>query len=81
VCVFSQVHWLILIAWLFGSGAWKSMAWFDEFHFINKHTMFLLQLHPVYRTFYALVYGIWGSVLLYYATKHRHNDCAKVHDS
>jgi len=53
------------------------MVWADEFQFINKHTMFLLQLHPVYRAFYAVVYSIWGAVLLYYGTEHIDNHCAK----
>lgn len=53
------------------------MAWYDDFQFINKHTMFLLQLHPIYRSFYAVVYGIWGILLLYFGSKHAGNKCAK----
>lgn len=52
------------------------MAWTDGFQFINKHTMFLLQLHPMYRAFYAVVYAIWGSALLYYGSKYSDNSCA-----
>jgi len=53
------------------------MAWHDEFQFINKHTMFLLQLHPIYRTFYGIIYALWGTLLLYYGVKYADNDCAK----
>jgi len=52
------------------------MAWTDDFQFINKHTMFLLQLHPMYRAFYAVVYAVWGTTLIYFGNKHVDNSCA-----
>jgi hypothetical protein len=39
--------------------------------------MFLLQLHPMYRAFYAVVYAVWGTTLVYYGAKHADNSCAK----
>lgn len=52
-------------------------AWYQPLQPINSESMFLLQLHPVFRCVMGSVYGIFGYLLVHVSSKHMRHQCGK----
>ena len=60
-------------------GEGSECSWYGPWQPMNSESMFILQLHPLYRLICAFIYGLFGFLLTYAAGEHLTVECGKVH--